>query len=199
MANSTTTENFPEDDAEEDEEASTGNTGDEMDDNEGDLYVIVGEPHGRKTVVASGGVSDATLPAEAASTITFSAYEVAQAFSHFSYAISGRKRLICDIQGVHDKQANLMKISDPVVHYYNRRKEHRRCVHGHTDLGLEGMQKFFSTHECSELCKLVVHGLRTPSSVDRYRKKRAYDTECTSSDFERAEKKPRLTQLVYQD
>jgi len=171
-----------------DEEDSTGTSGDDIDDDEDDLGVLVREPEDWAAERASGGGA-----------ITFSPFEVAQAFSHFSYVVSGKKRLVCDIQGVYDKRANLMRISDPVVHYYNRRKEHRRCVHGRTDLGWEGIDKFFSTHECSELCKLVVLGLRTPRSVDRYRKKRAYVATSTTYGCETPGKEPRLAQLSYQD
>jgi Alpha-kinase family len=104
--------------------------------------------------------------------VNFSAYEVAQAFSHFSYVFSWEKRLICDIQGVHDAQTNQMRISDPAVHYYNRRKEYRKGVHGRADLGYTGIRRFFLTHECSELCKLVIHGLRTTSCLDRSEKEK---------------------------
>lgn len=37
--------------------------------------------------------------------------EVAQAFSHFSYIHSGKKMLICDLQGVYDKKMKLFKVS----------------------------------------------------------------------------------------
>lgn len=92
--------------------------------------------------------------------LLFTPGEVAQAFSHFSYMATGRKRLICDIQGVYDEAKKLLQISDPVIHYYHRRKEHRRNVHGRTDLGQKGMDLFFKTHECSELCRLVTRGFR---------------------------------------
>lgn len=49
-------------------------------------------------------------------TIVFTPSEVAQAFSHFSYWSSGRKRLICDLQGVYDEDENVLKFSDPVIH-----------------------------------------------------------------------------------
>lgn len=104
--------------------------------------------------------------------VHFSAYEVAQAFSHFSYVMSWEKRLICDIQGVHDAQTNRMLISDPAVHYYNRKKEYRKGVHGRADLGYTGIRRFFLTHECSELCNLVIHGLRPVSCMDRSEKKK---------------------------
>ena len=110
----------------------------------------------------------------------FNALEVAQAFSHFrvSYVASGEKRLICDLQGVHDPTINTLQISDPVVHYYNRRKEHRKCVHGRTDLGYRGIQTFFKHHECSELCKLVTTGFRTQHRTARHG--RGFDGNRTS-------------------
>ena len=90
----------------------------------------------------------------------FSASEVAQAFSHFSYYATGKKRLICDLQGVFDANENLLRFSDPVIHYHNPNKLERRSVHGRTDLGKKGMAMFFDTHKdcCGHLCRLVTGG-----------------------------------------
>lgn len=104
----------------------------------------------------------------------FSASEVAQAFSHFSYVATGEKRLICDIQGVYDEPSGRLMISDPVIHYYNRRREHRKNIYGRSDMGERGIRQFFKTHQCSELCKLVKFGFRTS------RKKRTLPVEYSS-------------------
>jgi len=37
--------------------------------------------------------------------------DVAQAFSHFSYVYSGKKMLICDLQGVYDMKMKLFRVS----------------------------------------------------------------------------------------
>ena len=96
--------------------------------------------------------------------VKFSPGEVAQAFSHFSYWASGRKRLVCDLQGVFDEKENLLKFSDPVIHYYNQYREDRRGIHGRTDRGRKGMALFFDTHKdhCGHLCRLVNGGFRRP-------------------------------------
>ena len=96
--------------------------------------------------------------------IVFTANEVAQAFSHFTYHASGRKRLVCDLQGVYDEESNELRLSDPVIHYYNPNKADRRYVHGRTDKGSKGVEMFFDTHTCSPLCKLVLLGLRSANS-----------------------------------
>jgi hypothetical protein len=92
----------------------------------------------------------------------FTPNEVAQAFSHFTYWATGRKRLVCDLQGVYDETLHELQLSDPVIHYYNPNKEDRRYVHGRTDKGRNGMCMFFDTHKdyCGHLCKLVLRGLR---------------------------------------
>ena len=97
-------------------------------------------------------------------TLTFSPSEVAQAFSHFSYRATGRKRLICDIQGVYDEDTNVLKLSDPVIHYYNQRNEERKGVHGSTDRGRKGRDLFFATHKpyCGKLCFLANLGFKKP-------------------------------------
>eukprot|EP00536_Pseudo-nitzschia_multiseries_P006283 jgi/Psemu1/192727/e_gw1.131.23.1 len=94
--------------------------------------------------------------------IKFGVSEVAQAFSHFSYIASGKKRLICDLQGVFDEPSNTLKLTDPVIHYFNYRRQERERVHGRTDKGRQGMAMFFETHKdcCGHLCRLVTGGFR---------------------------------------
>ena len=97
--------------------------------------------------------------------VLFSASDVAQAFSHFTYQTSKRKRLVCDLQGVFDERANVMRFSDPVIHYYNLNRSDRRCVHGRTDRGVKGFRMFFETHNNGyhgHLCRLVLRGFRRP-------------------------------------
>ena len=95
--------------------------------------------------------------------ILFTPTQVAQAFSHFSYLHSNRSRLVCDLQGVFDEGKNVLQFSDPVIHYYNPQRKDRRCVHGRTDRGQDGIKDFFATHSCKEqgnLCQLVTRGFR---------------------------------------
>ena len=116
------------------------------------------------------------LPVEGAKPIVFSPFEVAQAFSHFSYWATGKKRLICDIQGVYDEEKNMLRLmlrlSDPVIHYQNYRREHKRMVHGKTDRGTKGFAMFFETHECSKLCHLVTGGFKNANR----RRRESYST-----------------------
>jgi hypothetical protein len=94
--------------------------------------------------------------------VQFSASEVAQAFSHFSYLATGRKRLICDLQGVFDQKNNMLRFTDPVIHYYNHYNQKQENVHGRTDRGRKGMAMFFATHKecCGYLCRLVTGGFK---------------------------------------
>ena len=61
---------------------------------------------------------------------------LAQAFSHFSYEPANGKSIIADRQGV-GKQW-----TDPQMHSMER-------CYGHGDLGLEGIKRFVSSHECN--------------------------------------------------
>jgi Alpha-kinase family/von Willebrand factor type A domain len=93
--------------------------------------------------------------------ILFSPSQVAQAFSHFTYCVSNRKRLVCDLQGVFDEYMNELQFSDPVIHYYDTKLDQRSNVHGRTDRGRKGMDDFFSSHCCKDqgyLCQLVSRG-----------------------------------------
>jgi hypothetical protein len=108
------------------------------------------------------GDMDVDMKDEGHDALVFTPHEVAQAFSHFSYWATGRKRLVCDLQGVYDDAMNELRLSDPVIHYYNPNKRERSHVHGRTDKGHKGMRMFFDTHKdyCGTLCKLVLRGLR---------------------------------------
>merc|ERR1712012_186405 len=78
--------------------------------------------------------------------------DFAQAFSHFTHDFSGGKMLVVDIQGV---RSNL---TDPQIHSEFR-------FFGAGNLGHAGIDAFFVTHKCSELCrelKLIPNPLQTP-------------------------------------
>jgi Alpha-kinase family len=94
--------------------------------------------------------------------IVFTPSEVAQAFSHFTHWASGGKRLVCDLQGVHDKQNNKIILSDPVIHYHNDFQEGHQSQprYGNTNRGRKGMAMFFNTHVCNQLCNLTTRGYR---------------------------------------
>ena len=81
-----------------------------------------------------------------------------QAFSHFSYRITRRKMLVCDLQGVQsasgvgEDRAGVFELTDPVIHYQSKS---RSGVYGRTDLGKKGMHRFFETHQCNDVCRLL--------------------------------------------
>ncbi|CAN0215411.1 unnamed protein product [Laminaria digitata] len=85
-----------------------------------------------------------------------------QAFSHFSYRHTYRKKLVCDLQGVlnvtaaDEGRAGVFELTDPVIHY--RSDTGRQQVYGKTDLGSRGINAFFATHQCNDVCRLL--GLR---------------------------------------
>jgi hypothetical protein len=108
------------------------------------------------------GYGDDSTARKKVQAIKFGVSEVAQAFSHFSYHATGRKRLICDLQGVYDKTTNTIKFTDPVIHYFNYGKQERENVHGRTDKGRKGIAMFFDTHKdcCGHLCRLVTGGFK---------------------------------------
>lgn len=82
-----------------------------------------------------------------------------QAFSHFSFWNSGHKLLVCDLQGVmfytfdDAVRAGVFELTDPVIHY--KSATGRKQVYGKTDLGKKGIQRFFETHECNDVCRLL--------------------------------------------
>lgn len=77
-----------------------------------------------------------------------------QAFTHFTYRFTNKKVMVCDLQGIYkdDAAPPVFELSDPAIHYASN----KRCmVFGRTDKGQKGMQRFFDTHKCCKVCKLL--------------------------------------------
>eukprot|EP00438_Fugacium_kawagutii_P027527 Skav207793 [mRNA] locus=scaffold710:104864:106393:- [translate_table: standard] len=79
--------------------------------------------------------------------------EVAQAFSHWTWAESGKSLLVCDLQGVYEtdtsNNAKKWKFTDPAIHSANPDTQD----FGLTDLGPRGINAFFFSHRCNDLCQ----------------------------------------------
>ncbi|KAF7936850.1 hypothetical protein EAE99_002199 [Botrytis elliptica] len=69
--------------------------------------------------------------------------EAMQALSHFSYHDSGRRFLLCDLQG--GSYSNGYILSDPVI-----MSQAHDC--GPADLGYDGIKSFFERHRCGQFC-----------------------------------------------
>jgi len=85
----------------------------------------------------------------------FSIEDVPQAYSHFTYLASGRKFLVCDLQGVLDTSIwpPVFELTDPAIHYSEMTN---RKDYGRTDRGEQGIQDFLKTHTCSNLCHMLL-------------------------------------------
>jgi len=88
--------------------------------------------------------------------ISFTTADIPQAFSCFSYRFSGKRFLVCDLQGVLDVTSSppCFELTDPVIHY--RSRTDRRGVFGRTDRGPKGIDNFYKTHQCTELCRALM-------------------------------------------
>lgn len=78
-----------------------------------------------------------------------------QAFSHWTYRYTKRSKLVCDLQGVLDTSVTpaVFELTDPVIHWNSSSK--RKKVFGNTDHGRHGINQFFKTHVCNDLCRLL--------------------------------------------
>lgn len=85
--------------------------------------------------------------------VTAAAAAVAQAFTHFTYEELKGQQMVCDIQGCGQK------FTDPQVLSLNK-------SHGPADTGRDGMQRFFDTHRCGQLCYAL--GLQQPETGSLY-------------------------------
>lgn len=79
-------------------------------------------------------------------------HQVAQAFSHWTYHVSGGRYLVCDLQGGKGPGVSWM-FTDPAIHTRGAGKKL-----GKTDLGTRGINKFFEGHVCNKYCR----GLKKP-------------------------------------
>eukprot|EP00457_Paulinella_chromatophora_P002415 gb/GEZN01002420.1/.p1 GENE.gb/GEZN01002420.1/~~gb/GEZN01002420.1/.p1 ORF type:complete len:691 (+),score=61.79 gb/GEZN01002420.1/:91-2073(+) len=85
--------------------------------------------------------------------------EYPQAFSHFTYVMSKHEVLVCDLQGVLNDSNHppLFELTDPAIHCRIHDHSHRshRGRYGRTDRGKKGMHRFFQSHKCNAVCKLL--------------------------------------------
>jgi len=71
-----------------------------------------------------------------------------QAFSHFSYEVSEKQLLVCDIQGVADLY------TDPQIHTVVGDDKVDRPF-GKGNLGQRGIDQFLKTHRCNPICRYL--------------------------------------------
>lgn len=86
---------------------------------------------------------------------SFCVEDIPQAYSHFTYLASNREFLICDLQGVLNTavRPSVFELTDPAAHYS---KMTNRKDYGRTDRGEQGIEDFFKTHTCSNLCRMLL-------------------------------------------
>jgi len=93
--------------------------------------------------------------------------DIPQAFSCYTYTKSRRKILVCDLQGVFntDRCPPVFECTDPAIHHFESFGKRRH--YGASDKGQEGMDNFFKTHVCSNLCHILQkrHPRLTPRNV----------------------------------
>eukprot|EP00668_Euglena_longa_P019254 GGOE01023971.1.p1 GENE.GGOE01023971.1~~GGOE01023971.1.p1 ORF type:complete len:639 (+),score=148.94 GGOE01023971.1:64-1980(+) len=71
-----------------------------------------------------------------------------QAFAHFTWCHSQGTLLVVDVQGTVD-HLGVDRYTDPQIHS----GVPERMIFGKADLRIEGIRKFFETHECNEVCR----------------------------------------------
>ena len=72
--------------------------------------------------------------------------DVLQAFSHYTWVKSRQSILVCDLQGV--QTVGGVTLTDPAIHSCGAGGKY-----GATDQGRKGVQKFFRTHSCNDVCQ----------------------------------------------
>ena len=70
--------------------------------------------------------------------------DTCQVFSHYTWVKSGKRLVVCDIQGV--KRGLKGILTDPAIHDTNV------ALYGATNLGAIGIRLFFQSHYCNDIC-----------------------------------------------
>lgn len=115
-----------------------------------------------------------------------------QAFTHFSVRYTHGQIMVCDLQGVYntDLEPPTFELTDPAIHYksrksrhncYHQRQKRHNMVYGRTDKGLAGMNAFFHTHQCSQICHLLEE-LAITSPCRNKQWKRDWHASCERKD-----------------
>lgn len=73
--------------------------------------------------------------------------EPCAAFSHWSYERTDGDLMVVDVQGVHAD--GVFRLTDPAVHFRDLLRG------GRTNLGCEGMNRFFESHKCNGVCRAL--------------------------------------------
>src|SRR5690606_6654901 len=88
-------------------------------------------------------------------------HQTLQAFSHFTYQYSstdffyiklirlGGQLIVVDLQGLLDSKSNTFYLTDPAIHTVKNYLE----KYGNSNLGTDGINAFFRTHVCNNVCK----------------------------------------------
>jgi hypothetical protein len=100
--------------------------------------------------------------------------DVPHVFSHFTYEKSKGQLMVVDLQGVFTVQrdnSKLYQLTDPVIHK-KKSKQLKAWSFGRTDRGRKGMEAFFATHVCTDLCKLLGLHNNMDMASDRLRSAR---------------------------
>lgn len=76
-------------------------------------------------------------------------HSAVQAFSHRTHHITEGAIMIVDCQGSYNRRTNTFTLTDPAVHCTDLTRFDA------TNLGAEGMKKFFKTHRCNDHCSAL--------------------------------------------
>uniref|UniRef100_A0A7S4KWC7 Alpha-type protein kinase domain-containing protein n=1 Tax=Guillardia theta TaxID=55529 RepID=A0A7S4KWC7_GUITH len=71
------------------------------------------------------------------------------AFTDWTYEITKGYLMIVDVQGIKSPSGEEFILTDPAIHCKNTDR------FGGTNLGVEGMNLFFSKHKCNSMCRAL--------------------------------------------
>ena len=87
-------------------------------------------------------------------------HSAVQAYSHWTHHVTDGKIMVVDCQGAFDAGSRTFNLTGPAVHCTDMTRFDR------TNLGPDGMRRFFSTHKCNDHCHTL--GISSRESVGSF-------------------------------
>ncbi len=76
--------------------------------------------------------------------------DAVHAFSHWTWHVTKKQLLVSDVQGLWDSSRKSYTLFDPAIH---ASAENAVLRFAGTNLGKVGINQFFMTHKCNDICR----------------------------------------------
>lgn len=85
-------------------------------------------------------------------------HSAVQCFTHWTYEVTNGEMMTADCQGAYDSGTNTFRLTDPAIHSKALDRFDK------TNLGGDGMNRFFRSHVCNDYCRSLSLAVHHPTS-----------------------------------